>query len=97
MGDSFWYKAQNRHDHRKGYGRSFSCKEHELDRESTDCSYLIYVGEKNEELRIAKMTSENRYQTFYQLKREMRGHHNLSRLIVSSLVDAYFLLKEIAR
>ena len=43
------------------------------------------------------MTSENRYQTFYQLKGEMRGNHNLSRLIVSSLVDAYFLLKEIAR
>ena len=79
MGDSFWYKAQNRNDHRIGYGRSFSCKEHELDRENTDCNYLTCEKNKNnkkhEKLTIAEMASENRYQTFYQFKQERERDH----------------------
>ena len=58
---------------------------------------IIIIIIKHEKLNIAEMASESQYQTFYQLKGEMRDHHNLSRLNVTSLVDAYFLLQEIGK
>ena len=58
---------------------------------------MIIIIIKHEKLNIAEMASEGQYQTFYQLKGEMRDHHNLSRLNVTSLVDAYFLLQEIVK
>ena len=57
MGDSFWYKAQNKNDHRIGYGRSLSCKEHALDHGNTDCNYLIYV----EKTKNNKKTRESKH------------------------------------
>ena len=58
---------------------------------------IIIIIIKHEKLNIAEMASESQYQTFYQLKGEMRDHHNLSRLNVTSLVDACFLLQEIGK
>ena len=58
---------------------------------------IIIIIIKHEKLNFAEMASESWYQTFYQLKGEMIDHYNLSRLIVTSSVDAYFLLKEITR
>ena len=58
--------------------------------------FIDLKKKKKKTLNIAEMASESQYQTFYQLKGDMR-HHNLSRLNVTSLVDAYFLLQEIGK
>ena len=50
-------------------------------------SLTIIIIIKDEKLNNAEMASESQYQTFYQLEGEMRDHHNLSRLNVTSLLQ----------